>query len=158
MDGFIESLMSQLNITINPFLVLVLLMLGALIKHTKATEKIDNVFIPAILVITSVAYTILKLPVFDRGYIVDGIASAIVNAGLAVAFHSSGKSIFDYINTKKITAAIAGTVADIVADNETTESVNIETREYNDYSADANTGVDRVETEVTKDVELHKLE
>lgn len=155
MNGFIESLMNQIDITINPFLVLVLLMLGALIKHTKATEKINNVFIPAILVITSVAYTILKLPVFDRGYSVDGIASAIVNAGLAVAFHSSGKSIFDYINTKKIAAAVAGAVADIVDDNKETETMDINTHKYCDYSADTNMDT---ETEVTKDVAPHDLE
>lgn len=110
MNEIIESAISQVNITFDPLLVLVLLMLGALIKHSKATVKINNVFIPLILVVVSMVYTLLKLPTFGRVIIVDAVASSIVNAGLAVFVHSSGKSIFDYLYTKKIVEAAVETL------------------------------------------------
>lgn len=99
-----EELISQLHIMeyINIYLILALLGIGFIIKHTKKLENIPNNYIPIILYILSMIYEIITLNSYDKISIINGIMDATIASAIAIGIHSSGKQIFKSNNISKI--------------------------------------------------------
>lgn len=93
-------LIEQIPAKVNPELVVLLMAIGALIKHCKKFEKVQNKLIPVILGVVSLTISFVCVETWTIDSVISTIASGVVNAGAAVYLHQTGKSIFFKKNNK----------------------------------------------------------
>ena len=85
----------------NPYVVIILMGIGAAIKHITIFDKIENNLIPIVLSIVGIALTIvINYPYENFEALLPAIAGGISNALYAIAIHSSGKSLTQYFKEK----------------------------------------------------------
>ncbi|MDD3121950.1 MAG: phage holin family protein [Candidatus Izemoplasmatales bacterium] len=84
----------SIDIALNIQVVILLLLVGAAIKHLKFLDKVANEIIPVILIVIGIICAIvISYPISSDNIIVtliEGLASAIT----AVGIHSAGRNIF----------------------------------------------------------------
>lgn len=86
--------LGNLSIPVDLQVVILLLLIGAALKHLGLFEKIVNNYIPVILIIISVA---IELITHSKGLpdtLVENLITGLASAMAAVGLHSSGKNIF----------------------------------------------------------------
>lgn len=86
--------LGNLSIPVDLQVVILLLLIGAALKHLGLFEKIVNNYIPAILIVIGVA---IELITHSKGLpdtLVDNLITGLASAMAAVGLHSSGKNIF----------------------------------------------------------------
>lgn len=86
--------LGNLSIPVDLQVVILLLLIGAALKHLGVFEKIVNNYIPVILIIIGVA---IELITHSKGLpdtLVDNLITGLASAMAAVGLHSSGKNIF----------------------------------------------------------------
>ena len=86
--------LGNLSIPVDLQVVILLLLIGAALKHLGLFEKIVNNYIPVILIIIGVA---IELITHSKGLpdtLVDNLITGLASAMAAVGLHSSGKNIF----------------------------------------------------------------
>ena len=91
-----EAILSELHVVeyINVPLVMLLMAVGALIKHGPSDNK-KNGWIPVLLIIISVVYEILKMDYPPaRVDVVNAIIDAVIASAIAVGLHNSGKQVY----------------------------------------------------------------
>lgn len=88
------------NSTINISLVIILLAIGAIVKH--CIKNINNDTIPIIILISGIVISILlKIPFKDiQTEILNVLVEGIVSGATAVGLHSQGKTIWWFFNNK----------------------------------------------------------
>lgn len=89
-----EALMGQ----INPVLLIALMALGFIIKHSPALQKISNGLIPLILLTVSIVMAFVITGTYTANGFVSAVVTGLINAAIAVWFHESGKNIFELLN------------------------------------------------------------
>ena len=88
-----EGIQGQINVE----LVIVLMAIGAIIKHVKKLEKVNNNLIPVILFCLSVVFCVACLDTYTTDTIIHALASAFCNATAAVYCHQTGKGISSFL-------------------------------------------------------------
>lgn len=90
-----DELISQLHIMeyINIYLILFLLGIGFIIKHTKRLEDIPNDYIPIILYCISLVYEIASISSYEKVSIINSIIDGTIAAAIAIGLHTSGKQL-----------------------------------------------------------------
>ena len=86
--------LGNLSIPVDLQVVILLLLIGAALKHLGLFEKIVNNYIPVILIIIGVA---IELITHSKGLpdtLVENLITGLASAMAAVGLHSSGKNIF----------------------------------------------------------------
>lgn len=86
--------LGNLSIPVDLQVVILLLLIGAALKHLGVFEKIANNYIPVILIIIGVA---IELITHSKGLpdtLVENLITGLASAMAAVGLHSSGKNIF----------------------------------------------------------------
>lgn len=87
-------LMEAIPAQVNPELVVILMAVGALIKHCKKFEKIQNKLIPAILGAISFLVCFMCIETYTLDSVIHAASTAVVNAAASVYCHQIGKNIF----------------------------------------------------------------
>ena len=82
------------NVPISIETVVILLLIGAAIKHLDMFESIDNKFIPPILFAFGVIFTVITQWPVNVANLVHVVIVALASSLLAVGIHSSGKNMF----------------------------------------------------------------
>lgn len=90
----LELLMEAIPAQVNPELVVVLMAIGALVKHCKKFEKIQNKLIPAILGAISFIVCFMCVETYTLDSVIHAASTALVNAAASVYCHQIGKNIF----------------------------------------------------------------
>ena len=99
-DAVLQQLMEVLEKNVNITIVLFCLVIGAVIKHFVA--KLDNTYIPLILLVSGIVFSIIlaiptgELKTDTVNVIITGIASAVASIGI----HQTGKTLMS-LGTKK---------------------------------------------------------
>ena len=86
--------LGNLNIPVDLQVVILLLLIGAALKHLGVFEKVVNNYIPAILIVIGV---VIELATHSKGLpdtLVENLITGLASAMAAVGLHSSGKNIF----------------------------------------------------------------
>lgn len=86
--------LGNLSIPVDLQVVILLLLIGAALKHLGVFEKVVNNYIPAILVVIGV---VIELATHSKGLpdtLVENLITGLASAMAAVGLHSSGKNIF----------------------------------------------------------------
>lgn len=86
--------LGNLSIPVDLQVVILLLLIGAALKHLGVFEKVVNNYIPAILIVIGV---IIELVTHSKGLpdtLVENLITGLASAMAAVGLHSSGKNIF----------------------------------------------------------------
>lgn len=86
--------LGNLSIPVDLQVVILLLLIGAALKHLGVFEKIVNNYIPVILIIIGIS---IELITHSKGLpdtLVDNLITGLASAMAAVGLHSSGKNIF----------------------------------------------------------------
>ena len=88
MNYILDKVLSNVDIIsyLDINLIIILLCIGYLVKHQ--WKKMDNKYIPYILLISALIYTIIT-----SGFNVNSICNSIVSVAIAVGLHSSGNNI-----------------------------------------------------------------
>lgn len=89
-----EALLGQ----INPVLLIALMALGFLIKHSPKLQKISNGLIPLILLVMAVIVAFVASGTYTVNGFVSALVTGLINAAIAVWFHESGKNLFELLN------------------------------------------------------------
>lgn len=89
----INTLFTSISGTVNLVIIIALMALGYIIKHTKALSKISNNLIPLILLVSGIIISI----VLGGSPVAELIISGIINAAVAIALHQAGKNIFEFL-------------------------------------------------------------
>ena len=110
----LNDLLPAVNDNIDLVVIITLLAVGYIVKHTPACDKVSNQYIPIILLVLGVAVTFGTSPKAGVG---TNIVGGILNAAIAIAIHSSGKSIFELFS-KSVTDTIAQDPEDDVGDDD----------------------------------------
>ena len=90
----LSLLVEAIPAKVNPELVVILMAVGALIKHSKKFEKVQNKLIPIILGTISIAITLVCVDTYTIDTVVAALATGVVNAAASVYCHQIGKNIF----------------------------------------------------------------
>lgn len=99
-DMVMQQLMEVLEKNVNITIVLFCLVIGAIIKHF--VVKLDNTYIPLILLVSGIVFSIvLAIPTGELktdtvNIIITGIASAVASIGI----HQTGKTLMNIGNKK----------------------------------------------------------
>ena len=86
--------LGNLSIPVDLQVVILLLLIGAALKHLGVFEKVVNNYIPAILIVIGV---VIELATHSKGLpdtLVENLITGLASAMAAVGLHSSGKNIF----------------------------------------------------------------
>lgn len=86
--------LGNLSIPVDLQVVILLLLIGAALKHLGVFEKVVNNYIPAILIVIGV---VIELVTHSKGLpdtLVENLITGLASAMAAVGLHSSGKNIF----------------------------------------------------------------
>jgi len=89
----ISELFTSMNGIVNLVIVIALMAIGYIIKHTPALSKISNNLIPVILFVVGIVISLL----LGGAPIAELVISGIINAAIAIALHQAGKNIFDLL-------------------------------------------------------------
>lgn len=92
-----SALMGQVRIP----LLIALMALGYIIKHTPALNKISNALIPVILLITAIVIALVLNGDYSMQGITQAVVSGLINAAIAVYMHESGRNIFGMLNSEE---------------------------------------------------------
>lgn len=87
-------ILGDFNVPISVETVLILLLVGAAIKHLKMFENVNNRAIPVLLFGVGILITVLDQWPITLVNIISIIITALSSSLLAVGIHSSGKNIF----------------------------------------------------------------
>ena len=90
----LSLLMDAIPSQVNPELVVILMGVGALIKHCKKFEKIQNKLIPLILGVISFIICFAFAETYTLDTVIHTASTALVNAAASVYCHQIGKNIF----------------------------------------------------------------
>lgn len=90
----LSLLVEAIPAKVNPELVVILMAIGALIKHCKKFEKVQNKLIPIILGVVSITITLVCVETYTIDSVVAALATGVVNAAASVYCHQIGKNIF----------------------------------------------------------------
>lgn len=99
-EAVVQQLMEVLEKNVNITIVLFCLVIGAVIKHF--VTKLDNTYIPLILLVSGIVFSIIlaiptgELKTDTVNVIITGIASAVASIGI----HQTGKTLMG-LGTKK---------------------------------------------------------
>ena len=96
-----EQIVTQLPGQINIILILCLMAIGYVIKHTTIFAKVSNHLIPIVVVVVSLAITIITGDLTSTDGAVQAIMTGFINAALAVWAHETGKNVFEMLGTHK---------------------------------------------------------
>lgn len=83
------------NVPVSVETIILLLLIGAAIKHLDAFNKVSNTYIPIVLFAFSVLITVLQSWPITLTNAISVITTALASSVIAVGIHSSGKNIFD---------------------------------------------------------------
>lgn len=116
MQGNIDQIFQVAANSVNVQLVIVLLVIGAVLKHL--ISKLDNSIIPIILVCGGIVISLIinykGLP--DNWF--DSVVVGCVSAAAAIGLHSTGKSVYELLGFKNaLTDAIASKSSDKNSDD-----------------------------------------
>lgn len=90
----IGSLLTNISGVVNLLVVICLMAIGYVIKHTPVLSKISNNLIPIILLIAGI---IISLIMGGDTTAANLIVSGIINAAIAIALHQTGKNVFELL-------------------------------------------------------------
>ena len=99
-EAVLQQIMEVLEKNVNITIVLFCLVIGAVIKHF--VTKLDNTYIPLILLVSGIVFSIIlaiptgELKTDTVNVIITGIASAVASIGI----HQTGKTLMG-LGTKK---------------------------------------------------------
>lgn len=95
----IDQIMTALPGQINIVLLLCLMAVGFIIKHTAIFAKVSNNLIPIIVVVIALVFTLITGDLSTTNGVVNAIMSGFINAALAVWAHQAGKNVFELLGT-----------------------------------------------------------
>ena len=84
----------NINVPISFEIVILLLLIGAAVKHLEVFSKVVNTYIPVILIVIGIIVALLTNIATLPGSLVDTLITGLASAIVAVGIHSSGKNIF----------------------------------------------------------------
>lgn len=90
----IGSLLTNISGVVNLLVVICLMGIGYVIKHTPLLSKISNNLIPIILLIAGI---VISLIMGGDTTAANLIVSGIINAAIAIALHQAGKNVFELL-------------------------------------------------------------
>jgi len=108
-NEFIQAAVSNINI----ITVVFLMAIGFIVKHVKYLDKVSNDIIPIILLLCSIAITLVQY-----GCSTESIIGAIISAAVAIGLHQTGKNIFTVTIIPSITKKFSN------SENEKTDEDN----------------------------------
>lgn len=92
-DQILTALPGQVNIV----LLIALMAVGFIIKHTSIFSKVSNNLIPIVVVIIAIVFTLITGDLSSTEGVVSAIMSGLINAALAVWAHQTGKNVFELL-------------------------------------------------------------
>lgn len=96
-----QDLLAQIPSHINIVLLLGLMALGYIIKHSGICGKVSNKLIPIILAIAAIIAILFTSDLSSKEHVFIAIINGVVNAAIAVWIHETGKNIFEMYYDKK---------------------------------------------------------
>lgn len=93
-----QEVITALPGMVNIVLLIALMALGYIIKHTPVFAKVSNNLIPIILPVTSIAVSAITGDLTTSTGVVTAIMTGFINAALAVWAHETGKNVFEMLN------------------------------------------------------------
>ncbi len=84
----------SIEVSVSIQLVVLLLLIGACVKHVSVLDKIDNSLIPPLLIVIALVVEIITdYPITGKN-IVSVLITALASASVAIGLHQTGKNIF----------------------------------------------------------------
>lgn len=102
MDNTFQEMITAVPSYVNVSLLVGLMALGYVIKHTSIFGKVSNKLIPVILAVTAILAITCTSNLATVEDFVTAFVSGLVNAAVAVYVHETGKNIFEMLNVKRV--------------------------------------------------------
>ena len=107
--------MANIDIQVNTQLIVLLLLLGAAVKHLKVFEKINNDLIPIMCYVVAIIVEFASCYPVKPSDIINILIIAFASATSAIGIHQTGKNIFvNGVFTNMIVKSITPTIKDSV--------------------------------------------
>lgn len=98
MEGNMAEILEVASNSVNVKLVIVLIVLGAILKHL--IKQVDNGIIPIIIVISGIIISlVITIDGLPSNWF-DSVVSGCVSGGVAIGMHSTGKSVYELLGFK----------------------------------------------------------
>lgn len=98
-----QEIITQLPSQLNIVLIIALFAVGYIVKHVPMLDKVNNNLIPIILPVIGVIVALATGDLSSTIGITQAIMSGIINAAFAVWAHTTGKNIFEMLDSNKTT-------------------------------------------------------
>lgn len=98
MEANLQTLITEIPSHVNMVLLIGLMALGYVIKHTSWCENVSNKLIPIILSVVAIIAIMLTSDLSTATGVLYAVVNGFVNAAIAVWAHETGKNIFEMRN------------------------------------------------------------